>query len=329
MECNKFYYADWCDVSERAFPVAVEDALVAFSGDRLSGASTMLEAAAAAISALSAHSAARDGPAFISELGDLSLALIDAQPMMAPIYNLCAAVLQTAQPSCQSLSKLKIAAFRAADRYVGEVGPNQEKACLAASKLVLDGGRILTMSSSRAVLRTLELARKDWKKFGVTVLESRPMLEGRRAASALAALGIPVELATDASVAHEVRRAGQIIIGADALTEEVLVNKSGTLAAAIIAKESSVPVIAIADSSKLLPHQLLPESDRSRDPNEVWEKAPAGVRISNRYFEKVPLKYIRTVAMEDGPVSPKDILQMLEPRVGGLVPLAKILRDKK
>jgi len=316
-------------LSVQKFPGSVEEAFRSFAGDRLSGASTMLEAAASAFSALSAHSEAKEGPAFISELEDLSLALIGAQPMMAPIYNMCAGVLQNAQPSCQSLSKLKIAALQAADRYASDVGAGQEKACIAASKLVLDGGRILTLSSSRAVLRTLELAKKDWKKFGVTVLESRPMLEGRNAAGALAGLNIPVELAIDAAVANEVRRAGQIIVGADALTEEVLVNKSGTLAAAIIAKEANVPVIAIADGSKLLPHQLLPEADRSRDPNEVWDRAPAGLKISNRYFEKVPLKYIRTVAMEDGPVSPKDVLQRLEPRVPALTPIARILREKK
>ena len=59
MEYNKSCCADSREVPERTFPRPVEDALEAFSGDRLSGASSMLEAAAAAFSALSAHSAAK------------------------------------------------------------------------------------------------------------------------------------------------------------------------------------------------------------------------------------------------------------------------------
>ena len=316
-------------MAERTFPLPVEDAMRGFSADRLSGASSMLEAASAAFSALSAHSAAKDGTAFISELEDLSLALIDAQPMMAPIYNLCASVLHDSQPSCMSLAKLKKSALQTSDQYSRAAEAGLEKACMAASKLVLDGSKILTLSSSRAVIRSVELAKKDWKKFSVTVLESRPMLEGRRAASALAAMGIPVELATDCSVASEVKRADQILIGADALTEEALVNKMGTLAAAIIAQAASVPLLAVADSSKLLPHQILPESDRARNPNEVWENAPLGVKVRNLYFERVPLKYIKTVTMEDGAVSPRDIVQKLENRGPGLAALAKLLRREK
>jgi methylthioribose-1-phosphate isomerase len=312
-------------VAERTFPVPVEGALHHLSADKLSGASSLLEAAVEAFSALSAHSTAKDGAAFIAELEDLSAALIDAQPMMAPVYNLCARVLSESKPSCLSLLKLKKAALQTADQYVKETEANLQKACRVQAKLVLDGSRILTLSSSRAVLRSLELAKKDWKKFSVMVLEARPMLEGRETARRLFGLGIQVELATDAAVASEVRRADMVLIGADAMTEEVLVNKSGTLAAAIIAKDASVPLLAVADGSKLLPDAILPESDRPRNPNEVWESAPQGVKVRNQYFERVPLKYIKTIAMEAGPCNKEDISRKLEKAGPGLEKLAGIL----
>ena len=50
-------------LSVQKFPGSVEEAFRSFAGDRLSGASTMLEAAASAFSALSAHSEAKEGPA--------------------------------------------------------------------------------------------------------------------------------------------------------------------------------------------------------------------------------------------------------------------------
>jgi translation initiation factor 2B subunit (eIF-2B alpha/beta/delta family) len=328
MECNKFWGADSSGMAERTFPGPVEEALRGFSGDRLSGASSMLEAAAGAFSALCAHSRARDGAAFIGELEDLSAALIDGQPMMAPIYNLCALVLQISQPSCMSLPKLKKAAFQTADQYAKDAEEKLEKACHTASKLVLDGSKILTLSSSRGVLRSLEFAKKDWKKFSVTVLESRPMMEGRNAAKALAAMDIQVELATDCSVASEARKADQILIGADAITGEVLVNKMGTLAAATIAHAASVPLFAVADGSKLLPDALLPETDRPRNPNEVWESAPQGVKVRNLYFERAPLKYIKTIAMEDGPCKKEDIIRKLERSGPGLEKLAGLLGNR-
>jgi translation initiation factor 2B subunit (eIF-2B alpha/beta/delta family) len=328
MECNKFWGAVSRGMAERTFPGPVEDALRGFSGDRLSGASSMLEVAAGAFSALSAHSAAKDGAAFIAELEDLSAALVDAQPMMAPIYNLCASVLHESQPSCKSLPKLKKVAFQTADQFVKDAVENLEKACQAASQLVLDGSRILTLSFSRAVLRSLELARKDWKKFPVTLLEARPMFEGREMARRLSELGIQVELATDAAVASEVRRAAMVLIGADALTQEVLINKSGTLAVAMIAKEASVPMFAVADGSKLLPDAFLPETDRPRNPNEVWESAPQGVKVRNLYFERVPLKYIKTVAMDDGPCKKEDIAKKLEKAAPGMETLAGLLGNR-
>ena len=311
-------------MAERTFPRPVEDALRLLSGDRVLGASSLLGTAAGAFFALSSASSAGNGRQFVSELEDLVREVIGVQPLMAPFYNLGAAVLDGSDPLL-SFPKLKKAVSHAAARYAEDAEKGKEKACHAGAGLVKDGARILTLSSSSAVLRSLELAKKDWKKFDVIVLESRPMLEGRNAAKKLAALQIPVELATDAALASEVRRADLVLIGADALTEEVLVNKSGTLAVAMIAKDAGVPMFAVAECSKLLPDAILPESDRPRNPNEVWESAPQGVAVRNRYFERVPLKYVRTIAMEDGPCKKEDVARKLEKAGPGLEKLAGIL----
>ena len=311
-------------MAERTFPRPVDDSLRALSGDRVLGASSLLGTAAGAFFALSSASPATNARQFVSESEDLVREIIAVQPLMAPFYNLGAAVLDGSDPLL-SLPKLKKAVSHAAARFSEQAEKGQKKACRFGAGLVNDGARILTISSSSAVLGSLELARKDWKKFCVIVLESRPMLEGRIAARQLAALQIPVEIATDASLASEVRRADQVLVGADALTEEVLVNKMGTLAIAMVANEAGVPMFAVADGSKLLPDAILPESDRSRNPNEVWEGAPQGVTVRNRYFERMPQKYIKTTAMEDGPCKSEDIFRKLEKSGPGLEKLAGLL----
>jgi methylthioribose-1-phosphate isomerase len=311
-------------MAERTFPRPVDDSLRALSGDRVLGASSLLGTAAGAFFALSSASPATNARQFVSESEDLVREIIAVQPLMAPFYNLGAAVLKGSDTSL-SLPRLRKAVSHAATRYAEEAEKGQKIACRAGAGIVRDGARILTISSSSAVLGSFELAKKDWKKFCVIVLESRPMLEGRIAARKLAALHIPVEIVTDAALASEVRRADQVLIGADSLTEEVLVNKMGTLAVAMTAKEAGVPIFSVADGSKLLPDAILPEVDRSRNPNEVWEGAPQGVTVRNRYFERVPQKYIRTFAMEDGPCKTEDIARKLEKMAPGMEKLAGIL----
>jgi translation initiation factor 2B subunit (eIF-2B alpha/beta/delta family) len=99
----------------------------------------------------------------------------------------------------------------------------------------------------------------------------------------------------------------------------------GTLALAVAASEFGIPVLAVAETSKLLPHAVLPEEDRHRNPNEVWDGAPAGVTVRNRYFEKVPLKHFRAFAIEEGTVDAKGIARRTERAGPGLERLAGLL----
>jgi translation initiation factor 2B subunit (eIF-2B alpha/beta/delta family) len=311
-------------MAERTFPASVEDILRLLASDRASGASVLLELAASAFPALAQSTVSTGSRALSAEVEDLCQNIVAIQPFMAPFYNLCARVLPHADPKLP-LPNLKRSVARAAAHHADGAAAGLERAAAQAAKLVMDGGRVLTLSSSAAVLGALEKAHADRKRFSVVVLESRPMLEGREAAARLAAAGIPVELTIDAALVLEVRRAGQLMVGADALTDEVLVNKCGTLPLALVAKEYGVPLFCVAESSKLVPNYLLPENDRPRDPREVWDGAPPGATVRNRYFEKVPLKYIRTFVLEDGPADERSVKKNLERPRPGLERLAGLL----
>jgi len=311
-------------MAERTFPAPVEDILRRLSLDRTSGASSLVELAASSFSALARATVSTGSRAFTAEVEDLCREILGIQPFMAPLYNLCARVLPHADPKLP-ISGQKRNVARAASHYADGTLAALDRAATQGAKLVRDGGRVLTISSSAAVLRSLELASTDRKRFTCVVLESRPMLEGRQTAARLASLGIPVELTVDSALVSEVRRAGQVIVGTDALTEEVLVNKCGTLALALVGKEYGVPLLAVAEGSKLLPNSLLPENDRNRDPREVWDGAPSGVSVRNRYFERVPLKYFKSFVLEDGPADAPEVGRRLGSPGPGHAALERVL----
>jgi translation initiation factor 2B subunit (eIF-2B alpha/beta/delta family) len=89
-------------------------------------------------------------------------------------------------------------------------------------------------------------------------------------------------------------------IGADAVTDRGVINKAGSLAAALAAREHSVPVYAVAMRRKFLPASTAALRIEEMPPEEVWSEAPETVKPRNVYFELVPLELFRGIVVEDG-----------------------------
>jgi translation initiation factor 2B subunit (eIF-2B alpha/beta/delta family) len=126
-------------------------------------------------------------------------------------------------------------------------------------------------------------------------------MEGRRLASTLAAHAIPVELFTDAAISTALDEADLIVVGADAVGPAAWINKSGTRMLAAAANLRGLPVHVLATSDKLVTAPLWPHLTRhDASPSEVWDSAPAGVRVRNPYFEAIPLELATTVISDLG-----------------------------
>lgn len=87
----------------------------------------------------------------------------------------------------------------------------------------------------------------------VVVCESRPLCEGVTMAQRLAAAGLQVTLITDAQAGVFVEEADAVLLGADAVTPDGVVNKVGSRLLALAAKAAGVPMIAVTDSLKVSP----------------------------------------------------------------------------
>ena len=91
--------------------------------------------------------------------------------------------------------------------------------------------------------------------------------------------------------------ADKVFLGADALLKEGIINKIGSKTLAELAKIHKIPLYIIADSWKFTKKKV-PIEQRSL--NEVWDKAPRGIKLKNPAFEFVYKKYITGIATELG-----------------------------
>ena len=175
------------------------------------------------------------------------------------------------------------------------------EAARIASELVTSREPLIaTLSHSGGVLAALQAVIAAGRQPRVLVAESRPRLEGRDMARAVAAAGIEAWLVADAALPFLISQASALWIGADAVTDVGVLNKIGSYTCALAAREHGVPAWAIAMQRKLLPAATPALGIAEMPPAEIWEDPPPGVRPRNIYFEMVPMALLRGVVVENG-----------------------------
>jgi translation initiation factor 2B subunit (eIF-2B alpha/beta/delta family) len=145
---------------------------------------------------------------------------------------------------------------------------------------------ILTISNSGAVFNFLKMLSKEKKGLKVVVCESRPVFEGRLMAKKLLKEGVEVELITEAMLPAYIQKCDAVLTGADVLLKNGhVVNKTGTRAAAIIAKYFNKPFYVVAERTKLSKGISYEKGEHS--PDEVWNHKDKKLKVPNYYFEEV------------------------------------------
>jgi translation initiation factor eIF-2B subunit delta len=280
----------------------VSQDIAEIAGDNRSGAAQIAFRAADILLEAADTSAAASLPAFRQELLAIGWALIAAQPLMAPLVNLVNAVLWKLEQR-ETPDELRQAVAQAAAEFKRQLRQNAQLLAEGALALIADGSTILTISRSGTVEQALLHARRNGRRFAVICLESRPLCEGRDAAAALAAAGIPTTLAIDAAAAALVQEAQLVLVGADLLSMSGLVNKLGTRTLALAAQAARVPFYPLCGGEKLVPSGYDPPGQREWPASEVWADAPAGVTVRNPYFEWTPLAELSGIVTEQGALS--------------------------
>ena len=180
---------------------------------------------------------------------------------------------------------------------------------------------LATVSASGTVRACLDqVARRTALR--VICGEGRPVYEGRGLATYLAGQGVPTTVCTDAALAAVVARAtplvDAVLVGADAVTPRVVINKCGTQALVSGAALLGVPAYVVAVRDAFVGGAGAELLSPGEGPGaEVWEDPPAGVRVVNPYFEPVPVEMFAAFVTEAGPVGAGLVGDVCESRLSG------------
>lgn len=240
-------------------------------------------------------------------LVELAHRVLDAQPSMAPLVSLMSAVLEAAD-GAGDVDEARRCVSAAVDAFREGLETRGRVVAARGAALLPDGARVLTLSSSSTVRGALTHG-SGGRGLHAVCLESRPLQEGRLLAEALAAAGVGVTLAVDAAAATLARGCDLVLLGADSIGDEGLVNKVGSLAAVDAARRAGIPVHVLTDETKILPPGFPQHVDDDRPGEEVAPPA-RGVRVWNRYFETIPLGEVHDVVTESATLRPAEVEAM-------------------
>lgn len=245
-------------------------------------------------------------------MAEATRALMAAQPTMAPLVSLSNQALHAVE-AAEGLAAARGALEGTASQFLNRQAAAADQIARHTLTLLADRGVVLTHSWSKTVLLALREARLAGLNLSVICTESRPNMEGRSLASRLAEEGFRARLVVDAAGPGLAGEADLMMVGADAVAEEGLVNKVGTYALALGASRSGIPCYALCGTAKFLPSGY-PLRIRDEDSSEIWAGAPPDLRITNRYFDLTPWDLIRGVVTEDGAFSPTQVQATLATR---------------
>jgi len=304
-----------------------QDVADAIKTMKIRGAPLLGAAAAFALALTSCNTKAKTKKQLMSELQNAAETIRATRPTAVNLFWALDRILnkaKTAQGSADKVAKLVVEEARkiaeedaATNRLIGKHG----------AKLIHDGDAVLTHCNAGALatvdfgtaLGVLKAAWQQGKRFKVYADETRPLLQGARlTAYELKRAGIPVTLITDGMVGYVMskRMVNKVIVGADRIVRDAVINKIGTFTVAVLAKEHGIPFYVASPKSTFdLKHTSAQVVIEERNPEEVTHIgqqriAPVGVDALNPAFDVTPFKYVSAIICETGVLHKKDLKRL-------------------
>jgi len=230
-------------------------------------------------------------------------------------------ILKKAKDCSENVPKIVALVIQEAQRMADEdvaancsIGKN-------GSELIHDGDVVLTHCNAGALatvdygtaLGVIRTAFDQGKKISVIVTETRPKLQGARlTAYELRKDGIPFTLITDNAIGYLMARKmiDKVVVGADRIVCDAVINKIGTYTVAVLAKEHKVPFYVAAPTSTFDPtrtsKEVVIEERKREEVTHMGSKCITveDVDVLNPAFDITPLKYVTAVISEKGVLKP-------------------------
>lgn len=284
---------------------------------RIRGAPLLGVAAGFALALTAFHSGARQKDELLHELEGSAEIIRRTRPTAVNLFWALDRILNKAKSFRGTVEGLSRFVVEEAQKIADEDASVNHLMGRIGSQLVSDGDVVLTHCNAGA-LATVEygtalgVIRASWeqgKKVSVFATETRPKLQGARlTVYELMRDGIPVTLITDNMVGYVMYRKmiDLVIVGADRIVQDAVINKIGTFSIAVLAKAHSIPFYVAAPKSTFdLTHTSSDVVIEERSAEEVTQIgsqriAPEGVKILNPAFDVTPLDYVTAIICESG-----------------------------
>jgi methylthioribose-1-phosphate isomerase len=290
---------------------------------RIRGAPLLGAATAFALALTAYHSKVKSKKELLSELENSAKTLKSTRPTAVNLFWAADRILNSAIAFSGNSEELKKFVVREAQKIADEDAEANRAIGKNGAELINDGDVILTHCNA-GELATVEygtalgVIRAAWeqgKKIKVIATETRPLLQGARlTVYELKRDGIPVTLITDNMVGHVMHKhlVNKVVVGADRIVQDAVVNKIGTFTVAVLAHEHGVPFYVAAPKSTFdLAHTSTDVIIEERKPAEVTHfcgqrVCASGVGVLNPAFDITPLKYVTAIIFESGIYYKKD-----------------------
>ncbi|MEM2095370.1 MAG: S-methyl-5-thioribose-1-phosphate isomerase [Candidatus Caldarchaeum sp.] len=281
-----------------------------------------------AVAALRSQAKTRD--TLLKDLEKARQLLASTRPTAVNLFWALDRMMVKAQTSGGNPDTISDELLREAKRILDEDVQMNKTIGRYGSDLIEDGARVLTHCNAGALatagygtaLGVVRSAFEQGKKVMVYASETRPRLQGAKlTAFELKMLGIPVVVIPDTAVAFLMSKkmVDCVVVGADRVLAKTghVINKIGTLSAAVNAKHFNIPFYVAAPLSTVDLFKSVDEvviEERSEDEVHYVGRTritPVGVRALNYAFDITPPELVTAVITERGVFRPDELEKFL------------------
>jgi len=291
---------------------------------KIRGAPLIGVAAAHGLALTACHSKAKDRDELIEEMKGSAEVLRKSRPTAVNLFWAVDRILERAEETLGNATDVAEAVVDEAQKMADEDVEVNRKMGEHGARLIKNGDVVLTHCNAGSLATVdygtaLGVIRAAWekgKKIRVVATETRPKLQGARlTAYELKRDGVPVTLITDSMVGYIMSKqlVNRVLVGADRIVQDAVINKIGTYTVAVLAHEHDIPFYVAAPRSTFDLNQTSEDVViEERNPEEVTHFghqriAPSEIDVLNPAFDITPMKYVDAIICETGVFSPNEL----------------------
>ncbi len=279
--------------------------------DKTSGASELIEIALEILETY-LHTIKDPNMDIKEVIFEISKELFKVRPSMAPIINTIGYFINDLEFVSKQTLLEKLKTFPAERLRIDNALTSSFHALLdrfEGKKL-----NVMLISYSTTIIKHLKENTKN--DFTFYVLESRPLLEGRRTAEKLAS-NFETHLITDLAMGKFIKKVDIVLLGIDSvLRDGSILNKIGSYPLACIAAANNKEVYAVGDSYKynLKSHYNQKVIVEQKPIYEVYSKKIKKelFKVHNFYFDITPSNYFKEIISDLGILTMPEFLEKVK-----------------